>query len=119
MLNRVLTLDYKVPNYVSEAGRDLLKGLLTNRPEERLTVSKVMHHPWYMEGLPPSALNMNDIYLKNKSEASSQSIKEAARIVDIATRCPMPGIAEPVPSETEDDMIDKVILEEEHGELKQ
>lgn len=107
-----MTLDFKVPSYVSKDGRDLLRKLLTNNPGKRATIQEVMEHPWYMEGLPPSALKMNDVYLKNKADASIQPIQEAVKIVEQAMKHPGDSLRKDPISEVTDDLI-AVALEEE------
>eukprot|EP00210_Caulerpa_lentillifera_P003141 g3001.t1 len=109
VLQRIMSLDYKLPQEVSEDGQDLLKRLLTKKPEERATIEEVMHHPWYSVGLPPKALQMNDVYLKSQSDKGMQAEADAIRIVEAAMR----KSNEPDPANTEG-LIDKALEEEEY-----
>lgn len=107
-----MNLDYQVPAHVSPEARSLLSSLLTNRVEKRATISQVMHHPWYMKGLPLSALNYNDNYLRQDSDAEGkQSIEETVRIVEKAMVHPASTV--PLSAQNEDDYIDKAFEEEE------
>lgn len=108
----MLSLDYKVPSYVSQSARDLLKRLLTNSPDKRSTVDEVMHHPWYIEGLPPSALNMNQVYLRNTADTNAQSVEEAARIVEEAMKHPDDLRTTTTPEDSTDDLIAQALEEE-------
>ena len=109
----MLSLNFEVPDHVSQSGCDLLKRLLTDSPEKRASISEVMHHPWYMEGLPASALNMNDIYIRSSNDNSVQPVEEAMRIIEMAMTHPS-ETATPPRGQT-DDLIDEA-LEEEGGE---
>ena len=47
----------------SEACKDLLKCLLVADPAKRISLERILAHPWFLENLPPGALSMNDHYL--------------------------------------------------------
>lgn len=115
VLARVMHLDYKLPSHLSKHGRDLLSRLLTNHPEKRATIHEVMHHPWYMEGLPLEALKMNDVYIQNTSNGCSQSLEETGRIVELAMRHPDDVRAVTTPEDPTEDFIERALEEENDG----
>lgn len=115
VLGRVMQLDFNVPSHLSANGRDLLTRLLTNSPDRRATIQEVMHHPWYMEGLPLSALKMNDVYLKNTSDANSQSLEECGRIVEKAMKHPDDLTTTTTPEDPTEELIAAALEEEEEG----
>lgn len=43
---QIIEADYQLKDEVSQEARDLIKGLLTRNPKQRLTVDKVLKHPW-------------------------------------------------------------------------
>ena len=38
---------------------DLLEKLLTPEPEKRITLSRIMRHPWFVKDAPPGLLELN------------------------------------------------------------
>ena len=48
---------------VSLACRDLLEQLLTPEPEERISLSRIMRHPWFLKAAPPGLTTVNDLLL--------------------------------------------------------
>jgi serine/threonine-protein kinase SRK2 len=80
LLDDMRAARYAVPTHLSAAARDLVARLLCPEPLERITIAEVLHHPWFKPGLPPSALSMNDAYLKLE-RASAQSEEEIKAIV--------------------------------------
>lgn len=113
VLQRIMSLDFQMPKDISEEGRDLLQRLLTRKPEERATIEEVMHHPWYSVGLPPQALQMNNVYLKSQSEKGMQSEEDAIRIVEAAMR------KAEEPETNPEGLIDKALEEEEDLESEE
>jgi serine/threonine protein kinase len=55
---------YMFPGHLSSHARDLVSWLLCPEPKKRITIAEVLHHVWFAPGLPPTALSMNDAYLK-------------------------------------------------------
>uniref|UniRef100_A0A383V5F3 Protein kinase domain-containing protein n=1 Tax=Tetradesmus obliquus TaxID=3088 RepID=A0A383V5F3_TETOB len=55
---------FAFPSSLSAPARDLVTRLLCPEPQKRITIAEVMRHAWFAYGLPPSALTMNDAYLK-------------------------------------------------------
>ncbi|KAF6263514.1 kinase-like domain-containing protein [Scenedesmus sp. NREL 46B-D3] len=55
---------YTFPSHLSDAARDMVAQLLCPQPHRRMTIAEVLQHAWFTPGLPPSALSMNDTYLK-------------------------------------------------------
>jgi aurora kinase len=46
---RIKKVDLRFPSYVSQDARNLICGLLRRRPEDRLSVDRVLNHPWIMK----------------------------------------------------------------------
>ncbi|GLI60100.1 hypothetical protein VaNZ11_002131 [Volvox africanus] len=65
MLERMETEAYVLnPNLsVTDGCIDMLRGMLKPAPEQRLTIEKIMEHPWFNKKLPPQAREMNMYYL--------------------------------------------------------
>ena len=53
---------FELPNdrVYSPGVKDMLTGLLNPDPEARMTISQILQHPWFLEGLHPTVLTMND-----------------------------------------------------------
>ena len=43
---------------------DLLQKLLTPEPEQRITLSRIMRHPWFVRDAPPGLLALNSRLLR-------------------------------------------------------
>ena len=110
-----MQLDFNLPNHLSKNGRDLLARLLTNSPDRRASIQEVMHHPWYLQGLPLSALEMNKVYLTTRPDNNSQSLEECGRIVEKAMRHPDDLRATTTPEDSTEDLIQQALAEEEEG----
>ncbi|TNN10797.1 Serine/threonine-protein kinase PLK4 [Schistosoma japonicum] len=52
-LNRVLAVDYKLPQTVSTEAADLINALLRREPQERLQLRAIMQHPFMLNKLHP------------------------------------------------------------------
>ena len=58
---------------VSAECLDILTRVLVAQPSERMTMDEIKTHPWFLKGLPPGALEMNDFLLQglaNQEEVS-------------------------------------------------
>jgi serine/threonine protein kinase len=44
---------------ITEECMDLLMKLLQRDPKTRYRMGQVLHHPWFLSGLPPGAMSMN------------------------------------------------------------
>jgi serine/threonine protein kinase len=55
MVNAIITCDYEfdsdVWDNISEQAKDLIRGLITREPDNRLTVDDALSHPWF-DSLP-------------------------------------------------------------------
>lgn len=46
---RIAKVDLSFPDHVSELAKDLIQGLLQRIPEKRMSLEKVMLHPWIVQ----------------------------------------------------------------------
>lgn len=74
---------FNLPSTLSYEVQDLITRLLNPEPSQRITVKQVMNHPWFMEGLPDNATNMNGSYLRLQ-RSCPQSEEEIRYIVERA-----------------------------------
>lgn len=44
--------DYKIPAFVSQGAQQLISGMLTVNPVERITIAEIRQHPWFLTDLP-------------------------------------------------------------------
>jgi hypothetical protein len=44
---------------------DLLTRVLVADPAQRITMEDIKRHPWFLRGLPPGALEMNDVLISS------------------------------------------------------
>ena len=72
-VRKIVAAEYTIPRDipVSSQCRHLLQGLLVADPEERMSIQEVLSQPWFCQGLPRGALEMNHTYLA-KSLSLSQ-----------------------------------------------
>ena len=60
---------------VSMACCDLLGQLLTPEPDQRITLSRIMRHPWFVRDAPPGLLDLNSRLLsKERSRCAVGSV---------------------------------------------
>jgi len=50
---RITRVDLKFPPHVSDGAKDLIAQLLKKNPEQRISLDKVLEHPWILEHNPP------------------------------------------------------------------
>ena len=56
---------------------DILTRVLVAAPSTRMSMDKIKTHPWFLKGLPPGALEMNDFLLQglaNQEEVRQLSL---------------------------------------------
>ena len=60
-MQRICSADYHLPAdvEVDPEFQDLLHGMLEPDWTKRMTVSDIIDHPWFAEGLPPGVADMN------------------------------------------------------------
>jgi serine/threonine-protein kinase SRK2 len=59
---------------------DILTRVLVAQPSERMSMEEIKSHPWFLKGLPPGALEMNDFLLQglaNQEEVRSLPLHRA------------------------------------------
>lgn len=85
---KVVRGDYPVPADipVSPNCLGLLKGILVPDPKARMSMTDIKQHPWFLQGLPPGSLQMNDYLMQGtlpvaKYEAQIDAIVEQAQHV--------------------------------------
>lgn len=42
-----MSADYELPDFISNAARDLISKVLNTDEDERYTVANIMNHPWF------------------------------------------------------------------------
>ena len=47
---------------------DILTRVLVAQPSQRMTMEEIKTHPWFLKGLPPGALDMNDFLLQGLAD---------------------------------------------------
>ncbi|KXZ50289.1 hypothetical protein GPECTOR_17g928 [Gonium pectorale] len=68
---------------------DLLRGILCADPAQRLSLSAIMSHPWFSVGLPPAALTMNTVLVRQQTVTPppyEQSVEEVNAVLAEANR---------------------------------
>ena len=60
-MQRVCNAEYHLPSDVEIAPEfeELLRGMLEPDCSKRMTVSDILHHPWFADSLPPGVVDMN------------------------------------------------------------
>jgi serine/threonine protein kinase len=46
---RIAKVDLQFPDFVSELAKDLISGLLQRNPEKRMSLERVIQHPWIVQ----------------------------------------------------------------------
>lgn len=60
LFSRILSADFIPPNHVSYECLNLFSRIFVADPSQRLSLSELMQHPWFLESLPSGVLEMND-----------------------------------------------------------
>ncbi|KAI8467428.1 MAG: hypothetical protein J3K34DRAFT_523747 [Monoraphidium minutum] len=84
VLERMMARDFGPPPGVALSAhcRDLLASMLAPHPAARARVADVLAHPWFVENLPPRAMEMNDGHLEAPPPPGGQdpeAVREVAR----------------------------------------
>ena len=76
LFKKILECKVKYPNYVGNKSKDLIKKILVNDPEKRITISQIKKHPFFLKGknlfeqefsLCPNSSTEVDIRLSNSN----------------------------------------------------
>ncbi|GIL81891.1 hypothetical protein Vretimale_1466 [Volvox reticuliferus] len=68
---------------------DLLRGILAADPTVRFSMPQIMAHPWFSVGLPPAALTMNTVLVRQQTAQPppyEQSVEEVNSVLAEAQR---------------------------------
>ena len=53
---------------------DILTRVLVAQPSQRMNMEEIKTHPWFLKGLPPGALDMNDFLLQGLADQEEVSL---------------------------------------------
>merc|ERR1719265_2205423 len=73
LYKKILSADYQVPDLVSSTARDLIAGMLTTEPTQRLTIPHIRTHRWYHQ-VPESSIPPFDY--DNRKNALEEDVLE-------------------------------------------
>ena len=60
---------YRLPNFLSKGGRELIPEMLMNDPVKRITIPEIRKDPWFQVNCPPYlSIPWEDYLMKNKWE---------------------------------------------------
>jgi serine/threonine protein kinase len=81
VINKILGMQWDIPPNipVSPECRDLLQRLLVADPAQRLSMTQIQQHPWFLKDLPPGVVQMNEVFLSNNDFAGAASLSPMAR----------------------------------------
>ena len=48
LYQKIISGKFKLPSFVSQSASDLITRILVTNPKERLTLSQIMKHPWFL-----------------------------------------------------------------------
>ncbi|KAJ7002071.1 serine/threonine-protein kinase SRK2A [Populus alba x Populus x berolinensis] len=92
-LQRIMAVQYKIPDYVhiSQDCRHLLSRIFVANPIRRITIKEIKSHPWFLKNLPRELTEAAQAmyYRKENPTFSLQSVGEIMKIVEEA-RIPPP-----------------------------
>ncbi|PNW86177.1 hypothetical protein CHLRE_02g075900v5 [Chlamydomonas reinhardtii] len=95
-MQQILRGEWNVPASVPVAPEclDLLRGILSPDPNTRFTLAQIMSHPWFSVGLPPAALTMNTVLVRQQTAQPppyEQSVEDVNTVLEEATQRPGHG----------------------------
>ena len=47
LYKKILSGDFKIPSFISDKAKDLMKMVLNTNPDERYTINQLRDHPWF------------------------------------------------------------------------
>lgn len=66
---RIRAHDYTIPADLSEGSADVIRRCLVVQPEQRITISGLLSHPWFQENMPEGAAKMHRLILESEGLA--------------------------------------------------
>ena len=60
LYKKILTGEFKLPYFVSEECKDLIKKILTTKPDKRYTATDIREHSWFKIYTPKDASILNE-----------------------------------------------------------
>lgn len=92
LARRIVAAQYTLPANVevSPDCLDILTKVLVAEPAQRLGMDDIKTHRWFLTGLPPGALDMNEFLLKGM-EPQTSCQRQVDALVDQAQRMGVPG----------------------------
>ena len=66
---------------------DILTRVLVAQPSQRMTMEEIKTHPWFLKGLPPGALDMNNFLLQGLAD------QEEVRLITFMWQDAIIGVA--------------------------
>ena len=72
---KFVKVEYPKDVQVSEKARDIISRMLTPEPKDRITIDKILEHPWIVDSLTESDLMCSNIYLRTYLNSGKASEK--------------------------------------------
>ena len=85
LFKKILECKIKYPRYIGEKSKDLLKKILVNEPDKRITISEIKEHPFFLKGkilfenefsLCPNSSSEAEIRLSNSNLLTSIEVND-------------------------------------------
>ncbi|KAL4457289.1 hypothetical protein ABPG75_012154 [Micractinium tetrahymenae] len=88
-VQRILRVQYELPQDVAiaDTGVDLIQGIFVKEPEQRITLSEIQQHPWFLVNLPRECQGDGELLMRDEP---TQTEDEILAILDAASA---PGTA--------------------------
>lgn len=110
VLGRIARVEYSIPDNLSPELTGLLSRMLLKDPSERILLSDIIKHPWFLKDMPGGFLDINSN--RGLPSPPSQDEAEFNAVVHEAQQ-----YIRPLDSENIDAMADEILNEEEADDL--
>eukprot|EP00878_Enallax_costatus_P037341 GHUV01042166.1.p2 GENE.GHUV01042166.1~~GHUV01042166.1.p2 ORF type:complete len:151 (+),score=51.13 GHUV01042166.1:321-773(+) len=82
-IKRILAVKYAVPPQlrISAECQDLLARIFVANPQQRITLTDIKRHPWFLKNLPVELANPS---MQQPPKQPTQSVEEIQRLVQMA-----------------------------------
>lgn len=110
VLGRIARVEYTIPDSLSPELRDLLTRMLWRNPSERITLTDIVKHPWFLRDLPAGLLDMNA-----RPDLPAAPVQDEAEFLAVIQEAQ--EYIRPFDSENVDAMADEILNEEEADDL--
>ncbi|KAH6761766.1 sucrose nonfermenting protein kinase 2.3 [Perilla frutescens var. hirtella] len=82
-IQRVINVQYSIPEHVSEECRHLISRIFVGDPAQRISIPEIKNHPWFLRNLPADLMDESNQF--EEPDMPMQSLETIMQIISEAT----------------------------------